>query len=74
MKLLLENWNKYLVNEVLTVFHYDEPMTATQEANYVFLKKQAKKICKPQKVVSFLKSPNFIRTKDRHRITYVLVS
>ena len=42
MKLLLENWNKYLVNEVLTVFHYDEPMTATQEANYNFLMKQAK--------------------------------
>ena len=42
MKLLLENWNKYIINEVLTVFYYDEPMTATQKANYVFLKKQAK--------------------------------
>ena len=36
MKLLLENWNKYLVNE-----GYDEPMTATQEANYDFLMEQA---------------------------------
>ena len=24
--------------------------------------------------ISKIKSPNFIRTKDRHRITYVLVS
>jgi hypothetical protein len=36
MKLLLENWNKYLVNE-----GYDEPMTATQKANYNFLMEQA---------------------------------
>jgi hypothetical protein len=42
MKLLLKNWNKYIINEVLTVFYYDEPMTATQKANYIFLKKQAK--------------------------------
>ena len=41
MKILLENWNKYIINEVLTVFHYDEPMTATQEANYDFLMQQA---------------------------------
>ena len=26
------------------------------------------------KMIARLKSPNFIRTKERHRITYVLVS
>lgn len=43
MKLLLENWNKYLVNEVLSLSYYDEPMSAVEQANYDFIMQEIEK-------------------------------
>ena len=43
MKLLLENWNKYILSEVLSFSYYDEPMSAVEQANYDFIMEEMEK-------------------------------